>query len=63
LHAIPDTHRYTDFRGVIVLWAACGVPAMTWTGSALPYPPCQDCERIIGPMPTPGLTHHERQKE
>src|SRR5262245_51505152 len=35
---------------------------MAWTGSALSYPPCQDCKRIIGPMPTAGLTHHDRRK-
>lgn len=56
LHAIPDTQRYADFGGVIVLWAACGVPAMAWTGRGLPYPPCRDCERIVGLMPTTGLT-------
>lgn len=51
LHAIPDTHHYTDFGGVIVLWVACGAPPLDWTGSALPYPPCRYCERIIGPCP------------
>lgn len=63
LHAIPDTQRYTDFGGVILLWAACGVPAMAWTGSALPYPPCQDCERFVGLMPTTDLTPNDRWKE
>jgi hypothetical protein len=54
-HAIPGTLRYTDFGGMIVLWAACGAPAITWTGSALPYSPCRDCERAAGPTlpPTP----------
>ncbi len=59
----PDTQRYTDFGGVIVLWAACGAPALGWTGSALPHPPCRNCERIVGPMPTAGLAHHGQWKE
>jgi hypothetical protein len=32
--AISDTWRCTDFDGLIVLWGACDVPAMAWTGSA-----------------------------
>lgn len=63
LHAIPDTQRYTDFGGLITLWAACGAPTLGWTGSALPHPPCHDCERIVGPMPTAGLAHHDQRKE
>lgn len=62
-HAITDTHRRTDFDGVIVLWAACGAPAMPWTGSTLPYQPCPDCERIIGPMPTTNLAGHGHRKD
>lgn len=46
-HAITDNQRRTDFGGVIVLWAACGAPAMPWAGSTLPYRACQDCERIV----------------
>jgi len=63
LHAIPDTQRYTDFGGLIVLWAACDAPALGWTGSALPHPPCRACERIVGPMPTEGLAHHDQWEE
>lgn len=62
LHAIPDTERHTDFDGLIVLWAACGTPALGWTGSALSHPPCRDCEQIIGPMPTTGLAHQRQWK-
>lgn len=63
LHAIPDTQRHTDFDGLIVFWAACGAPALGWTGSALPHPPCRDCEQIIGPMPTASLAHQRQWKE
>lgn len=63
LHAIPDTQNVTDFNGLIVLWAACGAPALLWTGSALPYLSCHDCERITGPMTTAGQTHHSHWKE
>ena len=48
---IPDTQRHTNGGHLTVLWAACGSPTLAWTGGALPHPPCQDCERIVGPMP------------
>ncbi|MDQ3155074.1 MAG: hypothetical protein M3R63_26180 [Actinomycetota bacterium] len=63
LHAIPHSQHYTDFDGLIALWAACGAPALRWTGNALPHPHCQDCERLIGPTPTAGLAHHGPRKE
>ncbi len=59
LHAIPEAPSGTDFGDVIVLWAACGAPALGWTGSALPHPRCRDCERIIGPMLTAGVADHQ----
>jgi hypothetical protein len=55
LHAIPDIQRHTHFDGLTVLWAACGAPALEWTGDALPYLRCRNCERIVGPMPTTAL--------
>ena len=48
LHVIPDTEHPTDFEGLIVLWAACGAPALHWTGSTLPHRSCLRCEQIIG---------------
>jgi hypothetical protein len=62
-HAIPGNHRATDFGGVIVLWAACGAPAMPWTGSALPYRPCPDCEHLVGPIPTTNPARHDHRSD
>lgn len=51
LHAVPDTTDSFDFHGMILLWTPCRVPALPWSGAALPFPPCPACERIVGSAP------------